>query len=153
MPKKSLYVSDETDKIVACRNGESFSGRVGYLLKLGASIAENAAPALALGEWLAIVNALNGHSPNYDHAPPALLRAAWHCLYDTRMECAEQWGVDSVDLAQRLTAMPLSAQAAVFEVAQRFWTRPDVVSAASNYRAALVALGAKVAPKVAAGKV
>lgn len=145
MPKKSLYIPDTIDQIVSSGEADSYSGRVSYLVTLARDLAFAEVPALTVGEWCAIADANNGTLHTYEHGPATVFRGAWHSVYDSAPECDEKWGVNCEALAKRLAALPLAAQAAVFEIARSFWARGDVVSAAGSYRDAFIALGAKIA--------
>lgn len=148
MPKKSIYVPDDVDEaIIAASDAESYSGRVAYLATIAVTTAIEAAPALKVGEWCAIADALNGHLPMYEQGAGNVLRSAWHSVFDSGSECDEKWGVDCAELARRLSALPLAAQAGVFEIGRAFWRRGDEVSNHPNYTEAFKALGAKVAAK------
>lgn len=97
---------------------------------------------MPLPEWLALASALNGHYPAYEQGPRAVFGSAWHSLYDSASEADAQFGVDCKSLAHRLQAMPLAAQAGVFEVVKRFWSR--AVGEPQDNEAALRAVGAKI---------
>jgi hypothetical protein len=56
---------------------------------------------------------------------------------------AEKWGVDLLELAQKLRDMTPAEQAGVFEVVVHFWEKSDEQH--ENYTEMLTAAGAKIA--------
>lgn len=145
MPKKSLYIPDDIDaNIIAASESESYSARVAYMCGVAHKVALEAAPALSVGEWCSIADALNGHYPSYEQGVNAVLGSAWHSVFDSAPECDEKWGVDCASLARRLLDLPLAAQAGVYEIARAFWRRGDEGSEGATYADVFTALGAKV---------
>lgn len=146
MPKKSLYIPDDIDTaVIAASDAESYSGRVSYLCGIAVQVAVDAAPALSVGQWCAIADALNGYLPSYEQGPAQVLRGCWFNVYDSAPELDAKWRVDCAALARQLGDLPLAAQAGVYEIARAFWRRGDVVSGTGSYSDAFLALGGKVA--------
>jgi hypothetical protein len=152
MAKKSLYIPDDIDRdIIAAGEGESYSGRVAYLLTIASKAMQAELPGLHVGEWCAIADALNGHWPSYEQGVPAVLGSAWHSVFDSAPELDAKWKVDCAVLARRLLDMPLTAQAGVYEIARAFWRRgAEVAEDAANYAVVFERLGAPILPVVAA---
>lgn len=140
--KRSTYFPDVIEAIISATEADNFSQRASHLIALADALVMPEVPALALAEWLALASALNGHSPAYDKGPRAVFGSAWHSVYDSAPEADAMYGADCRALAHRLQAMPLAAQAAVFEVIKRFWVR--VGDDPKGNEAALRAVGAKI---------
>ena len=113
MPKKSLYIPDAVDAIIDARVGESYSGRVSYLIMLGQKLASNSGAQLSAPEWTVVSVAVGGYDPNYESGVEAVLRGAWHAVFDHPLSAKKFPG-----LARKLSDMPLGQQAEVFEQAR-----------------------------------
>jgi hypothetical protein len=147
MPKKSLYIPDAIDAIIDASEGESYSGRVGYLVALADRVALDAMPAFTFGEWVAIVTAVRDCRPNYERGPEAVLHDAWNGVLDSVDHSVGGWTIDEAALVKRLKTLPLAAQAAAFEVGRDFWARGHGGGTPSKVRKALQAVGAYVLPE------
>lgn len=112
MPRKSLYLPDAVDALIDAR-GESYSGRVAFLLTLAQLLQAQPRPALSGAEMRVVAQAVAGYVPAYDRGPEAVLRGAWHAVFDRTAD-----GVDTAALAKRLAALPLAEQAWLFEQAR-----------------------------------
>jgi hypothetical protein len=142
----SYYLPASVASILAIGEADSASGRISHMIALAEALINEAVPALSVGEWTAVADALNGHWPSYEQGPKAVFGSAWHSVHDSWLEADQRWGTDCKALAHKLMAMPLAQQAAVFEVcAKRFRSRPDVLNASGSYADAFRALGAKLA--------
>lgn len=145
MPKKSLYIPDGVDRdVIAAAPAESYSGRVAYLCALGHRLALDSAPALTLGEWCAVADALNGYWLDYEAGVEAVASGVRHELFDAAPELDERWQVDCTALSRRLAEMPLGAQAAVLEIGRAYWRRPEVRDGDQDHEAVFRALGAPI---------
>ena len=113
MPKKSLYIPDAIDAIIDAGEGESYSGRVSYLIALANKLASDSGPKLAPSEWTAVSIAVAGYVPNYESGVEAVLRGAWHAVFDHALSAKKFPG-----LARKLSGMTLGQQAEVFEQAR-----------------------------------
>lgn len=140
--KRSTYYPPSVATIIAASEGDAFSPRVAHLIVLADALVMPEVPAIPLSEWLALAYALNGHYPAYEQGPRAVFGSAWHSVYDSAPNADSQFGVDCKALAHRLQALPLAAQAGVFEVIKRFWSR--VGGEPQDNEAALRAVGAKI---------
>jgi hypothetical protein len=146
MPKHTVYIPDSIEAIIAVPEGsaESYSGRVAYLISLADNLAREQMPELSVPEWGAIVEANMSTIHQYSAGIESVLSGLWHNLFDFSPEGDEKWGVDCAALARRMQAMPIGAQAAVFEIAKQFWARQDEVNKAGSYAEALRMLGAQI---------
>lgn len=149
----SIYFNADTAKLLRNGAGEAgeadarlgnLSGRVSHLMRLADAMAREAMPVLSTNEWGAIFDAQLSLAHAYDMAPASVIRGLWINLQDGAPEFDEKWSLDAVALARRLHAMPLAAQAAVFEVAQAFWATFDGKSV--RLPAAIVTLGGRITP-------
>lgn len=112
MPRKSLYLPDAVDALVDAR-GDSYSGRVAFLVTLAHELQAPPRPALSGPEMRVITQAVAGYVPAYDRGPAAVLRGAWHAVFDRAAD-----GVDTAALAKKLAALPMPEQAWIFERAR-----------------------------------
>lgn len=144
MPKKSLYIPDAIDAIIDAGEGESYSGRVGFLIALVDRIVVDAVPDLTNGEWVAVFQAVRQCNPVYERGPEAVLRDAWNGIPDAVDHSVGATVVDEAGLMRRLKAMPLASQAAAFEVARDFWAGGHEGGTPDTLRRFLEAKGAKV---------
>lgn len=121
MPKKSLYIPDDIDRdIIAAGVGESYSGRVSFLLTAAREMASAAVPDdIRCAELGALADALTGHVPQYDQGLHQVLRGAWFRLYQAPPALAQKWEVDTRDLASRLESTSLPVQIGLYETARR----------------------------------
>jgi len=81
-----------------------------------------AMPALAVGEWALLCDALNGSVLTAAHADidPALYLP--QSVADSAPDgLGDKWGVDVVALAARIERMPYAARCAIVETVARFW--------------------------------
>jgi hypothetical protein len=136
--KRSIYFSSALEAIIGIEedSAESLSGRVSYLVMLADRLVREQMPELTSSEWGAIVDANMNTLHQYNLGIETVLSGLWHNLYDFAHEGDEKWGVDCEALSKRMKAMPLGAQAAVFEISKQFWQRVDEVNAAGDYAAA-----------------
>ena len=146
MAKHSIHVPEAIETIIAVPDGaaESYSGRVSYLISLADTLAREQMPELTAGEWGAILDANMSTLHQYSAGIQYVLSGLWHNLFDFAPEGDEKWGVDCAALARRMQAMPIGAQAAVFEIVKQFWARLDEVNEAGGYTEALRMLGARL---------
>ena len=113
MPKKSLYIPDEIDALIGAQEGESYSGRVSYLVALAHKLASESGARLSAAEWSVVAEAIADYAPNYEAGVEAVLRGAWHAVFDHALRAKK-----SPNLARKLSDMPLAQQAEAFEVAR-----------------------------------
>lgn len=146
MPKKSLYIPDAIDRIIDVRPGESYSGRVGYLIALADQIMVDAVPELTNGEWVAVFQAVRQSDPVYERGPEAILRDVWNGIPDAVDHSAGRTTIDEASLMKRLKALPLASQAAAFEVARNFWNSGTDAGTPAMLRRYLEGKGIKSAP-------
>jgi hypothetical protein len=123
MPKKSLYIPDAIDAIIDASEAESYSGRVSYLIALAHMLASGSGAKLSPAEWTAVSMAVDGYVPNYEIGVEAVLRGAWHAVFDHGLSAKKFPG-----LARKLSEMTLGQQAEVFEQAR-------VMARAANLKA------------------
>lgn len=103
-----------------------------------------AMPALSVGEWALLCDALNGSVRSADHADTDPARGLAQSVADSGADgLAEKWGVDLAALAARLAALPYAGQCAVIETVSRFWSHAG--SQLAPIADQLAAAGAKVA--------
>lgn len=147
MAKRSVYFNQPTEDLIGvlADSPENYSARVAFLVEASSLAAAEAMPTLTVGQWCAVANALTGHYPSYEMGAQQVLRSAWHRVYDSVMESNAQWGIDCEALAKHLSALPLAAQLAVYEIGRAFWRKPEVLNTSSGYTEAFQRLGAKVA--------
>lgn len=149
MPKKSLYIPDAIEAIIDAGEGESYSARVSHLIALAGAAAAAETPVLTMGEWVAVVTAVRDNPASYERGPETVFRAAWNGIADAADHSVGGWAFDEVELARRMKALPLAAQAGAFEVARRFWAQGHGAGTPAKVRKALLAVGANVAPEPA----
>ena len=113
MPKKSLYIPDEIDALIGALDRESYSGRVSYLVALAHKLATESGARLTPTEWSVVADAIASYAPNYEGGVEAVLRGAWHAVFDDAVAAKK-----APTLARKLSDMPLAQQAEVFEVAR-----------------------------------
>ena len=113
MPKKSLYIPESIDAIIGAGEGESYSGRVSYLIALADKLASSSGAKLSPPEWLAVSRVVGEYLPNYEAGVEAVLRGAWHAVFDDPMITKK-----FPELARKLSGMPWGQQAEVFEQAR-----------------------------------
>ena len=113
MPKKSLYIPDTIDALIGAGEGESYSGRVSYLIMLAHKLASEGGAKLSPPEWTAVSLAVADYLPNYESGVEAVLRGAWHSVFDHALTAKK-----FPDLASRLAQLPLAQQAEIFEQAR-----------------------------------
>ncbi len=125
MSKRSIYFSAPIERILCIddESHESFSGRVSYLITLADMLSREQMPSLTEQEWCAIVYANAGSYHDYSAGVIQVLGGLWHNLFDYATEGDTKWGIDCVALARRMRAMPIGAQAAVFEAVKKYWDR------------------------------
>lgn len=125
--KKTIYFSEAALVAVAPdeRGIEGMSGRVGFLLTVAEAIGRDACPAMSQSEWLALADANNGATVDYSGGFEHPISGVTLNLADAAPELDGKWGVDCVEIAQKIRAMPLAQQFAVFEVVRRFWRTPS----------------------------
>lgn len=140
--KRSTYFPAVIETIISATEADNFSQRASHLIALADALVMPEVPALSLPEWLALASALNGHYPAYEQGPRAVFGSAWHSVYDSAPEADAQFGVDCKALAHKLQALPLAAQAGVFEVIKRFWSR--IATEPQDNETVLRAVGAKI---------
>ena len=113
MPKKSLYISDDIDALIGAFDGESYSGRLSYLVALGALLVESEEITLPPAQLRLVADALATYEPPYAQGAEAVLRGAWHAVFDSAAATRKY-----PDLARQLAALPLGQQAAIYERAR-----------------------------------
>lgn len=121
--KRELYFSNEFNQLmnVEIGNDEAFSQRVGFLASAAIAVSKQYCPHLAIGEWCAIAEALNGYFVDYQFEVASIFRHAWGNVSEGAQELDRKWSVDCSSLANRLDDLPLVEQFAVFEIAKKFW--------------------------------
>lgn len=125
-------------------NPDNYSARVNGIISRYRAIVTSATPALSKGEWLAICDANNSTWLKDVNLPPEEpARGLRMNIADFGPDgIAEKWGVDLLELAQKLRDMTIAEQTGVFEVVVQFWERSDEKH--ENYRSMLEACGAKI---------
>ena len=113
MPKKSLYISDDIDALVGAFEHESYSGRLCYLVALGALLVDREEIGIPPSQVRLIADALASYEPPYAQGVEAVLRGAWHAVFDSAAATRKH-----PDLARHLAALPLGQQAAIYEMAR-----------------------------------
>ena len=130
----SYYLPASVAEILSIGDDDSSSGRISHMVVLAHMLINESVPTIVLGEWRAIADAIKGHLPSYEQGPKSVFGGAWHIVHDSWDKLDEKWGVDCKAVAHKLMAMPISQQAAVFEIcAKRFLARPDVLNASGRY--------------------
>lgn len=86
------------------------------------AIIDGAAPALTVGEWSLLCDALNGSVLTAGHADTDPARHLAHSVADSAPDgLGEKWGVDLPALAARIEHLPYAARCAIVETIARFW--------------------------------
>lgn len=114
MARKTLYIPETVEAVIDATEGESYSGRVSFLVLLSAELMTPPEPALTPAELRVVTQAVRDYVPAYDRGPEAVLRGAWHAVFDQAKS-----RIDTAALAKRLGALPLAAQAWIFEAARK----------------------------------
>ena len=136
--KFSIYAGPPIQAALAhLQDGASRSGRLNTIAERYLEIVKRSTPALALGEWYALVDNLNGTLL----AEVLTVRGIALNVAD-EPELADKWGIDHAALVRRLSGMAFPELVAIAEVVERFWngdyTAPE--------REALAKAGAKISP-------
>lgn len=86
------------------------------------AILDEAVPALTVGEWSLLCDALNGSQLTAGHANSDLVRHLAHSVADSAADgLGDKWGVDVAALTARIERMPYAARCAIIETVARFW--------------------------------
>lgn len=108
------------------------------------AIMADAMPALTVGEWALLCDALNGSMRTTGHSDTDPARSLAQSVEDSGEDgLAEKWGVNLAALAARLRRLPYAGQCAVIETVSRFWAHAG--SQLAPIAEQLAAAGAKVA--------
>lgn len=121
--RTTIWISDQAEGAlgpVKQEEGDSLSGRINSILIRYDQIRVENCPELPVGEWCAICDANNGAWLQAESGENDPARYAWMNVADSD-ELDLKWGIDRLDLARRMKAMPISQQCAVIEVVGRFW--------------------------------
>ena len=145
MPKHTLYFSDRVfERLDIDTAGvEGLSGRVSNLVSIALDSMREAAPALPVAEWKALMDISNGHFRQSDRSVDEQVESFRYGVSESGPECNNKWGVNCVSLARKLAGMTLIEQCAVMEVCRRFWVRSDINSKYDDYHDILEAHGAR----------
>ncbi len=146
MPKHTLYFSqvvfDRLDLEPA--RVEGLSARVNNLCVIALDTMREAAPALPLAEWLALVDISNGYLRVTDRSSAEQVEDFRFSVSESGPECNEKWDINCAALARKLSQMKLIEQFAVMEVCRRYWVRADIREKYDNDRDILEAHGARL---------
>lgn len=166
--KRTIYLNSTTAALLNVDDGGNISERIAQMAQAYAqacdagqipraepdalasalvryrAMLDAAAPALSVGEWALLCDALNGGMLTAAHADsdPALTLAAMvRDLENSALE--EKWDIDTVYLASRLSAMSYPALCSVIETVARFWQQSG--QRIADIETLLRTAGAKVA--------
>jgi len=123
----NLYVGPRLAQLIKERAGEgrSTSGVVNAVADRYLETIRRYTPRLAVNEWLAVIDALNGVWAG-DNAALAVQSLPYGVSDHLTLEgAAEKWEVDAAALVKRLEALDWCQRLAVIDAAERFWARSD----------------------------
>jgi hypothetical protein len=115
--KKSVYLADETMKIVGLVPNDSLSGRINTIVSLYDEIIRRESPEFTLGEWCAVCDANNGVL--FDDSSSRTLM--WANVADSP-GIGEKWEIDATKLVGKMRALSFVQSIAMAEICQRFWS-------------------------------
>ena len=144
--KRTIYFNPSTSAILDADNEPNLSAKVAHIFGAYAqacdagqiprdepdalassmmryrAIINQAAPALSVGEWSLLCDALNGCVLTADHADTDPARHLAQSVADSETDgLGEKWSVDVAALAARIERMPYAARCAIVETVARFW--------------------------------
>lgn len=134
--KLSIYAGAPIQR--ALEGYENRSGRLNTVAERYIDIIARDCPALTEAEWCAVCDALNGY---WMEGGDMGIRMAWAEVADAdRLTgLGKKWGIDAQALAEHMQCMSAGGQAALAEVVERFWQRPELPT-----REALERAGARI---------
>jgi hypothetical protein len=130
-PKRySIYASPALDRVLTDRlptdsESEGFRSRSSMISAIAdryAEIVRRAIPDLTTAEWCLLFDTLNSTWTLDDAALTA--QGIAHNVADgaTLDGLGEKWGVDGLDLARRIEALPFAAKVGIIDTVERFWS-------------------------------
>lgn len=138
----TVYLNDQTLNVLGPQEAGSLSGRLNCIVgRYGAIVRD--APALPVGEWCAIVDALRGTLLVGESGAADPVRFIWAELADADAETAQRWGVDLAALSARVRVLPFAQQCAIAEVVTAYWAAPP--RDGETHAQALTRAGARLA--------
>lgn len=141
--KLSIYAGAPIQR--ALDGYENRSGRLNTVAERYLDIIARDCPALTEAEWCAVCDGLNGYW--MEGGANLGVRMAWAEVADAdRLTgLGAKWGVDALALAEHMQCMSAGAQAALAEVVERFWQRPELPAAEALAQAGARILSAEEA--------
>jgi len=136
----NLYIGPRLAQLLEERagRGRSTSGVVNAVADRYLETVRRYTPRLAVNEWLAIFDALNGVWAG-DNAAMAVQSLPYGVSDFLTLEgAAEKWEVDGPELVEKLEALDWCQRLAVIDAAERFWARQDWPSEHHDLVAAVV---------------
>lgn len=132
--KSTIYISTAAEGIIGTLDeGDSISGRINSIITRYGEITSRDCPTLTVGEWLAIIDILNGTWREADTPQNDIARYLWAEIEDAIADgINDKWDIDAADLSKRVRAMTYGQQCAIIEVACRFWRGHDSQEWASD---------------------
>lgn len=143
--KQSIYISTAAEQIIGTITEDTnLSGRINSIIVRYGGILERDCPAMAVNEWMAIVDILNSTWRDTESARADIARSLWAEIADSAPDgIGEKWSIDCEVLAQQVRGMSYAQQCAIIEVANRFWQGHDSQEWQSD-RQRLEAMGARI---------
>ncbi len=123
----NLYIGPRLAQLIEERvgDGRSTSSVVNAVADRYLETVRRHTPRLAVNEWLAVFDALNGVWAG-DNAALAIQSLPYGVSDHLTLEgAAEKWDVDGPALVKKLEALDWCQRLAVIDAAERFWARSD----------------------------